>query len=101
MSVYFVTRIDVFPDTVTVANDTGGSVICYQRFNTNGHDFVQDAGRVTPGNETKVQVNSNCAVFDAGGRYVACLAVKDVAGKRLTSSSGDRGVSAETCVYPR
>src|SRR5688572_10925133 len=102
LAVYLITRIDVFPSTVRVENDTAGALICYRRYQTNGHDFVQDAGRIPSGDHANIQATSSCAVFDTGGRYVSCLLVPDDSSiKRVVASSGDRSVSAETCVYPR
>jgi hypothetical protein len=102
LGIYFVSRIDIFPNTVRVENDTSGAVVCYQRYQTKGHDFVQDAGRLTAGSSANIQAKSSCPVFDTSGRYVSCLIVPDDANvKRLAASSADRSVSAETCVYPR
>jgi hypothetical protein len=102
LAVYWLARIDVFPSTVRVENDTAGAVVCYQRYQNNGHDFVQDAGRIRNGDHANIQAHSSCAVFDTGGRYVSCLVVQnDSSVKRIMASSGDRSVSAETCVYPR
>jgi len=102
LAVYLITRIDVFPSTVQLENDTAGPVVCYQRYQNNGHDFVQDAGRIPANDHANIQSQSSCAVFDTGGRYVSCLVVPDDSNvKRVVASTGDRAVPAETCVYPR
>lgn len=102
LSIVLVSRIDVFPSTVRVENDTPGTLICYQRYQSNGHDFVQDAGRITTGSHAKIQAKAQCAVFDTSGRYVACLIVPNDGNVRsVAASSADRGVTTETCVYPR
>src|SRR4051812_13923602 len=90
LSVYFVTRISIFPSTVRVENDTTGALVCYQRYQSNGHDFVQDAGRIPTGDHANIQAKSSCAVFDTGGRYVSCLIVPDDSSvKSVAASSGD------------
>jgi hypothetical protein len=100
LMVLWLRTIDVFPDSVRVTNDMGGSLVCYQRYKTNGHDYVQDVGRIAAGESANIQEQSSCATFDAAGRYVACLIVpRD--GKQALASAADRSVSAETCVYPR
>lgn len=102
LSIYLISRINVFPSTVSVENDTPGTLICYQRYQSNGHDFVQDAGRITTGEHANVQARSNCAVFDTAGRYVSCLIVpSDKNVERVAASAADRTVNTETCVYPR
>jgi hypothetical protein len=102
LAFYMLTRIDIFPSTISLENDTAGAVVCYQRYQNNGHDFVQDAGRIPAGDHANIQARSSCAVFDTGGRYLSCLVVPDDSTvKRVVASSGDRAVSAETCVYPR
>jgi hypothetical protein len=99
-SIFLISRISVFPSTVSVENDTPGTLICYQRYQSNGHDFVQDAGRITKGDRANVQAKSSCAVFDTAGRYVSCLIVpSDV--ERIAASTADRSIDTETCVYPR
>ena len=102
LCIFLISRINVFPSTVRVDNDTPGTLICYQRYQSNGHDFVQDAGRLTAGDHANIQANSSCAVFDTAGRYVSCLIVpndKDV--ERIAASTADRSINTETCVYPR
>jgi hypothetical protein len=102
LGVYLITQISVFPRTVRVENDTAGALVCYQRYQNNGHDFVQDAGRIPAADHASIQAKSSCAVFDSGGRYVSCLIVPDDSSvKSVAASSADRSVSAETCVYPR
>jgi hypothetical protein len=102
LGIYLVSRIDVFPSTVRVENDTPGTLVCYLRYKSNGHDYVQDAGRITTGSQANVQAKSQCAVFDTSGRYVSCLIVRDDADvKRVAASTANRGIDAETCVYPR
>ena len=99
---FWLSRVDVFPAAVKVVNDAGGSVVCYQRFNNSGHDYVQDAGHIAAGQQGNVQVKSSCSVFDTSGRYVACLIVpSDGKAESLKASAADRSVSVETCVYPR
>jgi hypothetical protein len=100
LSIYLISRISVFPSTVTVENDTSGTLICYQRYQSNGHDFVQDAGRIATGDHANVQAKSSCAVFDIAGRYVSCLIVPSDE-KRIAASTADRSINTETCVYPR
>ena len=102
LSIFLISRINVFPSTVRVDNDTPGTLICYQRYQNNGHDFVQDAGRITTGDHANIQAKSSCAVFDTAGRYVSCLIVpddKNVA--RISASTADRSINTETCVFPR
>lgn len=102
LGVFLLTRINLFPNTVRVENDTAGAVVCYQRYQGKGQDFVQDAGRIASGNRANIHAESSCAVFDTSGRYVSCLVVpNDSSVKSLNASSADRSVSAETCVYPR
>jgi hypothetical protein len=102
LAIYAISRINVFPATVRIDNDTAGTLICYQRYQSKGHDFVQDAGRITTGNHANIQAKSSCSVFDTSGRYVSCLIVpNDKSVQRIAASTADRGVSAETCVYPR
>ena len=102
LSIYLISRINVFPSTVRVDNDTAGTVVCYQRYQSNGHDYVQDAGKIDTGDHANIQAKSSCAVFDTSGRYVSCLVVpNDSAVKRVAASTADRSISTETCVYPR
>ena len=102
LSIYLISRINVFPSTVRVDNDTPGTLICYQRYQSNGHDFVQDAGRITTGAHANIQAKSQCAVFDTSGRYVACLIVpNDKNVSRVGAATADRSINTETCVYPR
>jgi hypothetical protein len=102
LSILLISRINVFPSTVSVENDTSGTVVCYQRYQSNGHDFVQDAGRIAAGDQTNVQAKSSCAVFDIAGRYVSCLIVPDDKNvERIAASTADRSINTETCVYPR
>src|SRR3954462_12108145 len=61
LSIFLISRINVFPSTVRVDNDTSGTLICYQRYTNNGHDFVQDAGRITTGDHANIQAKSSCA----------------------------------------
>ena len=100
LSIFLISRINVFPSTVRVDNDTPGTLICYQRYQSNGHDFVQDAGRITTGDHANIQAKSNCAVFDTSGRYVSCLIVPSNV-ERIAASTADRSIDTETCVYPR
>jgi hypothetical protein len=101
LSVFFISRIDVFPSAVTVVNDTGGTVLCNQRVKTNAGEHVQSSGRITAGEDARVSLPSNCAVFEAGGRYTACILLRDDNVARINATSADRSVSAEVCVYPR
>jgi hypothetical protein len=102
LGIFLISRINVFPSTVRVDNDTAGAMICYQRYQNNGHDFVQDAGHITTGNHANIQAKASCAVFDTAGRYVSCLLVpNDKNVSRVAASTADRGVTAQTCVYPR
>lgn len=102
LGIFLISRINVFPSTVRVENDTPGTLICYQRYQNNGHDFVQDAGRITPGDHANIQARSSCAVFDTAGRYVSCLIVpNDKSIARVAASTADRSINTETCVFPR
>jgi len=102
LSIYLISRINVFPSTVRVENDTPGALVCYQRYQSNGHDFVQDAGRIETGDNANIQAKSSCAVFDTSGRYVSCLVIPDDKNiSRIAASKADRSITTETCVYPR
>ena len=101
LSLYFISRIDVFPSAVTVVNDSGGTVLCNQRIKTNAGEHVQSSGRIAAGSDARVSLPSNCAVFETSGRYTACLVLRDDNVSRINATSADRTVSAETCVYPR
>ena len=102
LGIFLISRINVFPSTVRVDNDTTGTVICYQRYQSNGHDYVQDAGRIATGEHANIQATSSCAVFDTAGRYLSCLVVpSDRSVQRVAASMADRGVTTEACVYPR
>ena len=95
LSIYLISRINVFPSSVRVDNDTAGTMVCYQRYQSNGHDYVQDAGRIATGEHANIQAKSSCAVFDTTGRYVSCLIVpNDSAVKRVAASTAaDRSVT--------
>jgi hypothetical protein len=101
VAVYFVTRVDIFPDTVTVTNDTGGSVVCYERISNHGGDFIRSSGRIAAGANAKIVADNNCAVFDPSGRYTACLMLGKTAPSDALASTADRSVATETCVYPQ
>jgi hypothetical protein len=97
---YFVSRVELFPATVTLTNDMGGAVVCYDRVSNHGGNYVQSSGRIAAGANARVVVNNNCAVFDASGRYVACLQVRAGMPGSVLASSADRMVTTEACVYP-
>src|SRR5690242_16641363 len=60
LSIYMISRINVFPSSVRVDNDTAGTMVCYQRYQSNGHDYVQDAGRIATGEHANIQAKSSC-----------------------------------------
>ena len=100
ITVYFVSRVNLFPSTVVLTNDTVGSVVCYDRVSSHGGDYVQSSNRIAAGAHAKVVVDNNCAVFDASGRYVACLKLRNETPANVVASSADRTVPTEACVYP-